>query len=57
MSYMLSLQNMYPSREIFKIIKKRPFFIIVSGISAIATVAIAESEMSRHAGQENKLLR
>ena len=52
MSYMLSLQNMYPSRDIFYDNKN-----IVCSISAIATVAIMESEMSLPAGQEFVLLR
>ena len=50
MSYILSLQNMYPFRDIFTIIKKK-------AISVIPTVAIIESEMSLHGGQAKKLLR
>ena len=56
MSYMLLLQNMYLSRDIFTIIKKR--LIYYSKLNfAIPTVAIVESKMSLHAGQAKKLLR
>ena len=56
MSSMLSLQNMYPFRDIFTIIKNAKF-VIVSRMLVIPTVAIVETEMSLHAGQEKKLLR
>ena len=56
MSHMLSLQNMYPFRDIFTIIEKR--LILYSMLnSTIPTVAIVESKMSLHAGQVKKLLR
>ena len=54
MSYMLSLQIMYPFRDIFTIIKKR--LIFCSMLNFGDTVAIVESEMSLHAGQVKKLL-
>ena len=56
MSHMLLLQNIYPFRDIFTIIKRRLIFIVCR-ISVIPTVAITESDMSLHAGQAKKLLR
>ena len=55
MSHMLSLQNMYPFRDIFMIIKKRLSFYSKL-ILAIPTFALIESEMSLHAGQEKNVI-
>ena len=53
MSYML-LQNMYLSRDMFTIIKKR--LIYYSNLNfGDRAVAIVASKMSLHAGQENEI--
>ena len=54
MSYMLSLQNMNLSIDIFYDNQKKTI-VIVSLISAIAAVAIVESKMSLHVTLERAL--
>ena len=54
MSYVLSLQPMYPFRDILRYFKRGTFFIVKLNFGD-SSVAIIESEISLHAGQEKQL--